>query len=716
MNIQFLPLLSAIFVFLLGFFVFLKNKKSKVNLVFFLFSVSICIWLFGTFMMFISDTVEKAFFWDKFCYVGVVFIPAFFYHFGVIFIKIENKKRKIILLGYLLSFIFLILNIATPFFINGVYKYSWGFHSKAQLFHHIFLLFFIAYFFLLFKELFKFCKYAKGFAREQAKYMLISLLVISSGSFAFLPAYGISVYPFIYVSGVLFTIILAYTIIRHRVLDIKFVLRKSSVYLASLSTILIFAILAQYGFYRFFMEISAWTDFVVLILAISTFPIINKYYYRLANKYFFTSLYDSQKVIINLSDKLRSTLELNKIYKFISNTFFNSFHVKAVSVLLYDKKQDSYTIEYNKGFDLGKRRKFSTLNQLRKMSAVQGDSIIIEELRHTSYRKYKETINTLDSIEAEVLTPLNIKDKNIGFIALGAKESKDIYNNEDLQVLKIIGAQSAIAIENAHLYKETKQFNIKLKKEVKRATAELRSANATLKKLDVAKSDFISIASHQLRTPLTIIKGYVSMLLEGTFGELNQKEADPLKKVYQSNERLIQLVENLLNISRIESGRLQFDLKIDSLERIAGSVVEELSNSARKKGLKLNYKGPAKPLPKVKIDESKIRQVILNLVDNAIKYTQKGSVNVSLETIKKNIQFCVSDTGMGISEEDMSRLFKRFSRGKDVSLVYANGSGLGLYVSKIMAEAHHGKIWCENKVDGQGAKFYFTIPIASHNA
>ena len=667
-------------------------------------------------MMFISTTDEKAFFWDKFCYVGVVFIPVLVYHLGMLLIKIQNKKSKIIIAGYVLSFIFLILNITTTFFIDGIYKYSWGVHSKAQFFHHIFLIFFAAYLLVLFIELFKFYKHAKGVKKEQIKYVFISLLILTSGSIAFLPAYGLGVYPLAYMSGLLFAIILAYTIIRHRLMDIKFVLRKSSVYLASLSTILIFAILAQYGFYRFFMEISAWTDFVVLILAIATFPIMNKYYYRLANKYFFTSLYDSQKVIINLSDKLRSTLELNKIYKFISETFINSFHVKAIGVLLYDKKQDSYTIEYNKGFDLGKRRKFSTLNQLRKMSAVQGDSIIIEELRHTSYRKYKETINTLDSIEAEVLTPLNIKDKNIGFIALGAKESKDIYNNEDLQVLKIVGAQSAIAIENAHLYKETKQFNIKLKKEVKRATAELRSANATLKKLDVAKSDFISIASHQLRTPLTIIKGYVSMLLEGTFGELNQKEADPLKKVYQSNERLIQLVENLLNISRIESGRLQFDLKIDSLERIAGSVVEELSNSARKKGLKLNYKGPAKPLPKVKIDESKIRQVILNLVDNAIKYTQKGSVNVSLETIKKNIQFCVSDTGMGISEEDMSRLFKRFSRGKDVSLVYANGSGLGLYVSKIMAEAHHGKIWCENKVDGQGAKFYFTIPIASHNA
>ena len=141
MNIQFLPLLSAIFVFLLGFFVFFKNKKSKVNLVFFYFLFPYAFGFWGHLWCLSVLLMKRLFFWDKFCYVGVVFIPAFFYHFGVIFIKIENKKRKIILLGYLLSFIFLILNIATPFFINGVYKYSWGFHSKAQLFHHIFLLF-----------------------------------------------------------------------------------------------------------------------------------------------------------------------------------------------------------------------------------------------------------------------------------------------------------------------------------------------------------------------------------------------------------------------------------------------------------------------------------------------------------------------------------------------------------------------------------------------
>ena len=311
----------------------------------------------------------------------------------------------------------------------------------------------------------------------------------------------------------------------------------------------------------------------------------------------------------------------------------------------------------------------------------------------------------------EILAPLNVKDKTIGLIALGKKEAGDMYNDEDLQVLQVAGAQVAIALENALLYQETKNFSIKLEREVERATRDLKKANAQLKKLDAAKSEFISIASHQLRTPLTVIKGYISMMLEGNFGKLTDSECESLEKVFESNERLIQLVENLLNISRIESGRLQFNFEEVDFSKMVASVVEELSGYVKKKNLRLEYKPPAKPLPLVKLDEEKIRQVVMNLVDNAIKYTKQGGVTVRVEQDKENITFCVSDTGMGISEADLANLFKKFSRGKGTSLVHTEGTGLGLYVASIMIESHQGRIWAESAGEGKGSKFCFALPV-----
>jgi signal transduction histidine kinase len=286
-----------------------------------------------------------------------------------------------------------------------------------------------------------------------------------------------------------------------------------------------------------------------------------------------------------------------------------------------------------------------------------------------------------------------------------------MYNDEDMRVLGVIGSQSAIAIENALLFEETKEFSIKLEREVEQATKELREANEKLKKLDQAKSEFISIASHQLRTPLTVVKGYISMILEGSYGKIATERRLPLEKVFESNERLIQLVENLLNISRIESGRLRFSFERMRFEKLVAGVVDELKGTAKKKGLSLIFNTSNISLPKVKIDEEKIRQVVLNLVDNAIKYSIKGSVIVKVEKKDKEILFCVSDKGMGIRREDLSGLFKKFSRGTDTPLVNPGGTGLGLYVARIMIEAHDGKIWAESAGPGKGAKFCFTIPI-----
>ncbi|MBN1779006.1 MAG: HAMP domain-containing histidine kinase, partial [Candidatus Buchananbacteria bacterium] len=177
--------------------------------------------------------------------------------------------------------------------------------------------------------------------------------------------------------------------------------------------------------------------------------------------------------------------------------------------------------------------------------------------------------------------------------------------------------------------------------------------------------------------------------------------------------RLIGLVENLLDISRIEAGRQKFEWADTHLEDMASTVVEELTKAAKDKGLKLIYHKPKKPLPAVYADKNKIHEVMMNFTDNAIKYTKTGDVEVSIEEAPKgSITFAVKDHGMGVAEETLPYLFKKFSRGKDSFKVHTEGTGLGLYVARMIIEAHHGILGAETAGINKGSRFFFTIPLA----
>ncbi len=261
------------------------------------------------------------------------------------------------------------------------------------------------------------------------------------------------------------------------------------------------------------------------------------------------------------------------------------------------------------------------------------------------------------------------------------------------------------------LLMKTFNWEVNRKDELQVMTDKLARANSELRKLDNAKSEFISIASHQLRTPLTAIKGYISLILEGSYGKIDLKLRDALNKVYLSNERLIQLVEDLLNISRIESGRLEYKFDFYRMEDLVDELYDTFVLRARDKGLELVVKKPHKALPPIEMDYSKIREVISNLIDNAIKYTEKGTVTVIIEKHFNTIRVTIADTGIGVPKELIDQLFEKFSRGKDTSRLHAEGTGLGLYVGRNLVDAHHGRVWVESAGSGQGSKFIVDLPL-----
>lgn len=251
------------------------------------------------------------------------------------------------------------------------------------------------------------------------------------------------------------------------------------------------------------------------------------------------------------------------------------------------------------------------------------------------------------------------------------------------------------------------------KEELQMMADRLADANQRLKKLDQAKSDFISIASHQLRTPLTSIKGFISLILEGSYGLIPGDVQNILNKVYLSNERLIHLVEDLLNISRIESGRLQFHIEDCDIAELLRDVVDMFVLRAREKGLKLSFLSHNEALLKIKTDGQKVREVISNLVDNAIKYSEKGEITVVLERIEERVRISIKDEGIGIESEEIGYLFQKFARGKGMGQIHTNGTGLGLYVGKNLIEALGGSIYVSSQGRGKGSTFFVELPIYS---
>ncbi|MBI4134828.1 MAG: hypothetical protein HY471_01830 [Candidatus Sungbacteria bacterium] len=259
------------------------------------------------------------------------------------------------------------------------------------------------------------------------------------------------------------------------------------------------------------------------------------------------------------------------------------------------------------------------------------------------------------------------------------------------------------------------QAEIESREKITSLANELAEANKELKRLDEAKSEFISLAGHQLRTPLTVIKGYTSMVLEGTFGSIGDKARDALDKVFKSSGQLATLVTDLLDLSRIEAGRIRYEFKDLKLEDVVHGVMQELAETAKAKSITLNFRDENPAGRTILADFDKMHEVVMNIVDNAIKYSGRGtSVDILLQARERDrkMVLSVADHGMGIKPEDIVKLFVKFSRSEEAKRVRPDGMGLGLYLVKKIVEDHRGQAAVESPGLGKGSTFFVELPIS----
>lgn len=296
---------------------------------------------------------------------------------------------------------------------------------------------------------------------------------------------------------------------------------------------------------------------------------------------------------------------------------------------------------------------------------------------------------------------------SLGFLVLSILFIRHIENIQIVVTFTLV----FIIILGFVLIKSVKK-EIEQREKLQILSKNLEDANEKLQSLDKLKTEFLSLASHQLRSPLTAIIGYTSMLLDGSFGKISDKQKEAIDRVFQSSRHLSLTVEDLLNVSKIEQGGMQYVKVPFDFEKASGDLAKDLSVTAEKKGLKLTFETDGKSSYKVNGDMEKIRQVILNFIDNSIKYTKEGSVNVLLSKNEKVIRLSIKDTGMGMTPEIKSKLFQKFARAEGGKM-NAGGSGLGLYLAKkIIEEGHNGKVGVDSEGMNKGSTFWMELQEA----
>ena len=312
----------------------------------------------------------------------------------------------------------------------------------------------------------------------------------------------------------------------------------------------------------------------------------------------------------------------------------------------------------------------------------------------------------LVGIKTSMVYPVIAKGKTLGVLIFSMTKPVSKVTDEERDLISSFTSVVGIAVQNAKLYSDlentTKALNI--------ANENLKIANIKLQELDKLKDEFVSLASHELRAPMTVIKGSLSTILDGYAGETSKEAKEFLTAAYSENDRLIRLVNNLLNISRIESGRLKFLVTNVDMSKLMKDVVTNLQMAAKEKSLRLII-DKLDQLPFVLADEDKVREVLINLIGNAIKFTHQGGITVSAKVEKDMLITSVADTGNGIAPEDQELLFKKFSQvSRGTYSRQTGGTGLGLYISKKIIEGLHGQIWLTSTV-GKGTTFYFSLPV-----
>jgi signal transduction histidine kinase len=407
------------------------------------------------------------------------------------------------------------------------------------------------------------------------------------------------------------------------------------------------------------------------------------------------------------------TLKVDQLTTNIASSILDAFKYESVAIFLYDAEQNSMS-------QIASVRSERYLEQLRSSGINLPDDIVLEKVSTCDFfdsivnkhlpivdkkfgyilkegilpNKEVELLAKRAKLESIVIYPLTLGTRTLGMMGINLSQKYEDLAEYEKNIIGNIANVTSLAIDKALTY------------------AALQEANDKLKNLDNLKTEFLSLASHQLRSSLTAIKGYASLLLEGSYGVVADIQKEPIDRIFQSSNHLTKVVSDLLNVSKIESNKVKHEINTFDVEKTTRDSFDNMFVAAKKKGLEFVFKKDDKGPYMVSGDIKKVGQVITSIIDNAIWYTEKGEIVVMLskDSTDGHTRISVADTGMGIGADEKERIFQKFVRG-EAGKTNATGSGLGLYIARQTIEAYGGKISVDSKGKGMGSVFTIDFKV-----
>ena len=603
--------------------------------------------------------------------------------------------------------------------------------------------------------------------RRQARWLLIGIVAgtLPQAIFMAIPRVTDIAIPYVHFSAYtlcLIPICYVVAIVRHRLMNIELIINRSVVYTLVSGFALVIYLLCIQGLTLFFHRPSrswALTAVSVLIAALLFAPAKARIQ-KLIDRAFDREAYNYRQTLLTLSQTLHSILDLEILVYTLLQQVTEAMHIGQGVVM---KRASSDESEFLPEASVGMEMPLTGTHLRLALPLVDLLKSARKPLDFTNIPFDENSIEILDTaaspdnlsdvllslLRSAVWIPFVTRTKDqenlVGLLVLGEKLSEEPYTQSDLDLLGILAHQGATAVENATLYAQLnarteamEQARIQLMatylntyggtvpaseqseawlggemgkdivSDFNNISDALKASHDQLTQLDRLKSLFLDNVSHELRTPLTHIKGFVDNMLDGVGGSISAKQKNYLMRVEENCDRLIRLINDLLDLSRTESGKMALQLEPIPLRPILKEAVDGIQTAARQKGICVGF--DCTPDVVAFVDADKIKQVLTNLLDNAVKYTgDDGRIQVGV-TIpsKREIQVCIEDTGLGISDTDVNLIFDRFHRATDSKGGSVGGIGLGLPIVKNLVELHGGRIWAKSEV-GKGSRFYFTL-------
>lgn len=707
----------ALMALILGMLVLKKSKRHyDTKQWFFLVCLCLAVWSAGLEMFSLADNGAALDIASRWFYVAsAVFCPALAIFTAKSFLPLTKSVRSFIFISSSLFIIFSVYIILAPEFIINASEITTPVDFSQIPINAINYIVFATFFsvFFLVVMWFGYVAWRKSdtIRRKQVAIYMTGLLVSSIPGFVvdlLLPALGD--YRYVWVGPVaiiLFLFAIMYSIVKYRLMDVKTAVARSVSYMLLLIALAVVYVISAYiisiVIFQRTLTIDSRVNFMNMILAILLaflYQPIKKFFNKLTDRVFYYGEYDADTFAREISKILTYTADLQLLTRRVGNYIASSLKAEKVAFCIPEKGIYGRT---------GRRRLSVVEEDVRRIMDYYYKYCSFPEVILANQVKDPELKKLLDIHRTKIVIPLLHQNQETGILFLGEHKSLG-YSSRDIEMLESIAGELAVSIRNSLSMEEINELNKSLQRRIDEATKELRFSNRQLQRLDEAKNEFISMASHQLRTPLTSIKGYLDMMLEGDLGKISPTQRAVLREAFSSSERMVRLINDFLNVSRLQTGKFTIDKQSVDIAQILRDEVSLLKVVADQRSVEMVLKVDKK-IPLLAVDSEKIRQVMLNMIDNAIYYSNPHKkVVITLRSSGKMIEFSVKDSGIGVPKSEQANLFGKFFRGTNAKKRRPDGTGVGLFLAKKVILSHDGEMIFESE-EGKGSTFGFRLPV-----